>query len=318
MLLTFFFFFGTIFWSFSTVLIERWHSWKWGIMFGRSECPHCEHKLTMIELIPIFSYIFQNGKCHSCKKKISLFYPLAEVVFWVLFFMAWIFILRSWMEIISIGSGILLFITFVTWLYILYDGRYMEVPDQIMIPWIYLYTLILIVWLFIPEVAVWIFDSYTYYDISSLVYDHLIAAFSLYTFFYLQILIPWSLFLLKKRRIKDFFELFFSYFLFPFLLPLEYVKKWGNHLEESEEEIPSWIGGGDLRIALFIWLTLWSLHSFFTLWVAYILWSFIWVFLLIKGWRKNSQISFWPFLWIGWILSIAFHDDIIALTWNIF
>lgn len=319
MIFSLFFIFGTIFWSFSTVLIERWHSGKWGIMFGRSECPNCGHKLSIIELIPIFSYIFQNGKCHSCKKKISLFYPLSEIIFWILFLIVWLFILRSWMDIISIGAWILFFLTFVTWLYILYDIRYMEIPDQIMIPWIYLYLLLLIVWLFIPSVLPWIFDYSTYTSIHALVQDHLFAVFFVYTFFYIQILIPGSLFLLKRRKTKEFFELFFSYFLFPFLLPLEYrnLKKWVSPHADDEEDIPSWIGGGDLRIALFIGITLWSIHSLFALWIAYIVGSIVGVFLLIKWGRKNSQISFWPFLWIGWIVAILFHNDIITIIGNL-
>lgn len=315
MLFFFFFLFGTIFWSFSTVLIERWHSGKWGIMFGRSECPHCGHRLSMIELIPILSYIFQNGKCHSCKRKISLFYPLAEIIFWILFLIVWIFILRSWMEIISLGSWILFFLAFTTWLYILYDTRYMEIPDQIMIPAIYLYTIILIVWLFIPEVTTWIFDFSTYYDIHSLVRDHFIAAASIYTFFYIQILIPGSFFLLKHGKKKEFIDLVLSYLLFPILLPLEFIKKPKKAPSEQkeEDEIPTWIGGGDLRIAIFIGITLWSMHSFVALGIAYIIGSFVGIFLLIKWWRKNSQISFWPFLWIGWTLALLFHNEIITI-----
>lgn len=319
MIFSLFFIFGTIFWSFSTVLIERWHSGKWGIMFGRSECPHCGHRLSLLELIPVFSYIFQNGKCHSCKRKISLFYPIAEIIFWILFLVVWLFILRSWMELISIGSWILFFLAFVTWLYILYDARYMEVPDQIMIPGIYLYLLFLIVWFFIPTVVPWIFDSTTYSNITALIQDHLLAAFFIYTFFYIQILIPGSIFLLKNGRIKDFLDLFLSYFLFPFLLPLELKRlgKWPLMQEKEQEEIPSWIGGGDLRIALFMGITLGSIHSLFALWIAYILGSLVGVFLLIKWGRKNSQISFWPFLWIGWIAALLFHNDIISIIWNL-
>ena len=35
--------------------------------------------------------------------------------------------------------------------------------------------------------------------------------------------------------------------------------------EREQEEIPSWIGGGDLRIALFMGITLGSIHSLFAL-----------------------------------------------------
>ena len=48
---------------------------------GRSRCPHCGHELSAIELIPVFSYIFQGGKCRHCKGKISLRYIAAEIAF---------------------------------------------------------------------------------------------------------------------------------------------------------------------------------------------------------------------------------------------
>ena len=38
---------------------------------GRSECERCHHKLAVIDLIPIFSYLALGGKCRYCHKKIS-------------------------------------------------------------------------------------------------------------------------------------------------------------------------------------------------------------------------------------------------------
>ncbi len=48
---------------------------------GRSKCPNCGHELSAIELIPVFSYIFQGGKCRHCKAKISARYIAAEIIF---------------------------------------------------------------------------------------------------------------------------------------------------------------------------------------------------------------------------------------------
>ena len=72
------FIYGTIFGSFYNVLGERIPEKK-PVVMTRSECPHCKHKLTPIELIPIISYIIQGGKCKKCKKKIPVFYPLFEI-----------------------------------------------------------------------------------------------------------------------------------------------------------------------------------------------------------------------------------------------
>ncbi len=39
----------------------------------------CKAQLKAINLIPLFSWLLQRGKCHNCKSKISWRYPLIEV-----------------------------------------------------------------------------------------------------------------------------------------------------------------------------------------------------------------------------------------------
>ena len=51
---------------------------------GHSRCPKCNHNLGAMDLIPIFSWIFSGGKCRYCKEKVSIRYPLTEIVFAVL------------------------------------------------------------------------------------------------------------------------------------------------------------------------------------------------------------------------------------------
>ncbi|HXF43998.1 MAG TPA: prepilin peptidase [Candidatus Paceibacterota bacterium] len=45
---------------------------------GRSHCPHCGKTLRWFELLPLFSYIVQSGRCRSCDKRLTLQYPLVE------------------------------------------------------------------------------------------------------------------------------------------------------------------------------------------------------------------------------------------------
>ena len=52
---------------------------------SRSACPHCGHVLTPLELIPLFSWLFQKGKCRSCKAPISIRYPITEALLAVLY-----------------------------------------------------------------------------------------------------------------------------------------------------------------------------------------------------------------------------------------
>lgn len=53
------------------------HGEKWS--GGRSHCPSCGHVLTIRDLIPVFSWLSQKGKCRYCKAKVSVRYPLSEL-----------------------------------------------------------------------------------------------------------------------------------------------------------------------------------------------------------------------------------------------
>lgn len=71
--------------SFLSVVIDRINRKKKGIILGHSECPHCKKRLTSIELIPVLSYLLQNGKCRHCGKKISPNYLYLELFTGIVF-----------------------------------------------------------------------------------------------------------------------------------------------------------------------------------------------------------------------------------------
>jgi len=48
------------------------------ILRGRSKCPNCSAKIAWYDNIPLMSFLFLGGRCRSCKKKISVRYPLIE------------------------------------------------------------------------------------------------------------------------------------------------------------------------------------------------------------------------------------------------
>lgn len=76
--------FGLCFGSFYNVVILRSLSGE-SIIFPPSKCPKCNHKLYPWHNIPVLSYIFLRGKCHFCKAKISIQYPIIELLTMVLF-----------------------------------------------------------------------------------------------------------------------------------------------------------------------------------------------------------------------------------------
>lgn len=52
---------------------------------GACFCPICNKKLSLIEQLPILSYLFQKGRCKHCKTKIPFENFLFEIAFFLLF-----------------------------------------------------------------------------------------------------------------------------------------------------------------------------------------------------------------------------------------
>jgi len=62
----------------------------------RSACPNCGHVLKSYENIPLLSFLLQKGKCRGCSHKISVRYPLIELLTSVLFLLAYVEFGLSW------------------------------------------------------------------------------------------------------------------------------------------------------------------------------------------------------------------------------
>ena len=78
------FFFGAVIGSFLNVVILRYRSGR-SIVSGSSICFSCSKKLQWFELIPIGSFLTQQGRCEGCNTKISWQYPLVEALTGILF-----------------------------------------------------------------------------------------------------------------------------------------------------------------------------------------------------------------------------------------
>ena len=57
---------------------------------GRSICPNCKKKITWYDNIPVISYLILRGKCRKCSEKISLRYPLIEILTSLVFVLIYI------------------------------------------------------------------------------------------------------------------------------------------------------------------------------------------------------------------------------------
>ncbi|CAM3823470.1 prepilin peptidase [Alkalicoccus chagannorensis] len=73
--------------SFYNVMGLRWTQGE-SVVHPRSACPSCGHTLRTGELIPVFSYLVQRGRCRSCGSRISPMYPGIELLTGLLFLAA--------------------------------------------------------------------------------------------------------------------------------------------------------------------------------------------------------------------------------------
>ena len=62
--------------SFLNVVIDRLPAGK-SLMYPPSGCDACQHRLSWLDLFPVFSYLFLRGRCRYCQAKIP------QRVFWV-------------------------------------------------------------------------------------------------------------------------------------------------------------------------------------------------------------------------------------------
>ncbi|MEK9209380.1 MAG: prepilin peptidase [Patescibacteria group bacterium] len=84
MMLIVVFVFGLIVGSFLNVVVLRLNTGE-PIIRSRSKCFSCGHKLAVLDLIPLFSFLVQKGKCRYCQSKISFQYPLVELITGIVF-----------------------------------------------------------------------------------------------------------------------------------------------------------------------------------------------------------------------------------------
>ena len=121
-----FFIIGLLFGSFYNVVGLRLPK-KESIIYPSSHCPKCNHKLSWYELIPVLSYIFLKGKCKNCKEKISIMYPVMELISGILFALSY----YSFGLTLSIIPALLTSSIFV--IIVVSDLNYYIIPDSILV-----------------------------------------------------------------------------------------------------------------------------------------------------------------------------------------
>ena len=126
MFLIFLFVLGLIFGSFANVLI--WRIPQGLSIGGRSICRKCKGKIAWFDNIPLISFILLKGKCRNCKSKISLRYPLVELLTGVVFVFVYLKFAYSYQALfLLLLSPILISIFFI-------DLDHQIIPDELIFP----------------------------------------------------------------------------------------------------------------------------------------------------------------------------------------
>jgi leader peptidase (prepilin peptidase)/N-methyltransferase len=103
-----------------------------GIVREPSHCPQCKHRLSALDNIPLFGWLLLRGRCRYCRVKISVQYPLVELLAGILSaLIVWKFG-PSWAAL----AGLIL-----TWFLIALAGidfRTQLLPDQLTLPLLWL------------------------------------------------------------------------------------------------------------------------------------------------------------------------------------
>lgn len=81
--------------SFLNVCIYRIPAGK-SVVFPASHCVSCGKKLGVMELVPVLSYFYLQGRCRSCGAPFSWQYPLIELITGLLFVLTWMQFGNSW------------------------------------------------------------------------------------------------------------------------------------------------------------------------------------------------------------------------------
>lgn len=124
MLVFFVVIFSICFGSFLNVLILRTPLGR-SVILPFSACMSCGKELKAYHNIPIISYIFLRGKCAFCGVKISIMYPLVELISGIIGYLIYMKVGFSYEVFLIIISILLLFALSII------DYKFQEVPDSI-------------------------------------------------------------------------------------------------------------------------------------------------------------------------------------------
>ncbi len=268
---------GVFIGSFLNVLIDRLPNNK--SILGRSNCEYCHHVLVWKDLIPLLSFTYLRGKCRYCRKKLSIQYPLLELITGISFVMTYVLInIRFLLNIFDYR--------------LLVQGDLIEVINKL--PLTNFMLLNLIFALFFVSILIVIFFADMKYGI---IPDQVLIVGILVTIPYLLFAYPLSGGSIQSILINHLLSGAgaFLFFLMIFMLTR------GRGM-----------GFGDVKFAFLIGLVLGFPDTALAFYVAFLTGGLIGIILILwKKKRLKSSIAFGPFLVFGTVVSFFLSPLII-------
>lgn len=204
-----------------------------------------------------------------------------------------------------------LFVGFVSIVITFYDIAYMEIPDGFLLSSI---AIVIGLTLLFPDSA--IFSHYQTLEGFSTFKNGLLGAFEIYTFFYVLFMIPFVPYFLKKKKWRDLAMLFGYYlYLLPEAIFMSITQKKEDETFDDEDMPASWIGLGDLRIAVFMGFVAGAKIAGLALFLSYMVGSVLSIGILLFSRKRGNrhEVPFGPFLIAGLYLALCFYSPIIHI-----
>jgi prepilin signal peptidase PulO-like enzyme (type II secretory pathway) len=142
----FIFILGLIIGSFLNVVILRMNTGR-SVAKGRSKCARCNKVLDWHELIPVFSFLAQRGKCRGCRTPISFQYPVVELITGIIFTILYtkIFLATGFSTVSVLTFAFTALVASILIVITIYDARHKIIPDKMVYAFI-LFSVVSMVW----------------------------------------------------------------------------------------------------------------------------------------------------------------------------
>ncbi|HDZ56647.1 MAG TPA: prepilin peptidase [Pseudomonas xinjiangensis] len=122
----------------------------YNLILPHSHCPHCNAEIKAWQNIPVLSYLFLRGRCGNCKARISPRYPLVELL------TAALSMVVAWQFGFGWAAGAMLLLTWGLIVLSLIDADTQLLPDDIVLPLLWLGLIVNSVGLFTDlNTALW-------------------------------------------------------------------------------------------------------------------------------------------------------------------